>query len=68
MELTALSNLELQRLEIIQFILDSHLSFVEGAVHLGLFRSQVHWLLKRYALDGAAGLVSGKRGKPACVD
>lgn len=65
MELTTLSNLELKRLEIIQSIRDNHLSVVEGAVHLGLSRSQVHRLLKRYALDGAAGLVSGKRGKPS---
>lgn len=63
MELTTLSKLELQRLEIIQSILDKRLSVVDAGEHLGLSRSQVHRLLQRYRLNGAAGLASGKRGK-----
>jgi transposase len=65
MELTTLSKLELQRLEIIQSILDKRLSVVDAGEHLGLSRSQVHRLLQRYRLNGAAGLASGKRGKPS---
>jgi len=65
MELTTLSDIEIKRLEIIQSILDKRLSAVDGANHLGLSRSQVHRLLTRYRSDGAAGLVSGKRGKPS---
>lgn len=65
MELTTLSNLELKRLEIIQSIIEKRLSVVEAGEHLGLSRSQVHRLLNRYKADGAAGLVSGKRGKPS---
>jgi len=65
MELTTLSNIELKRLEIIQSIIKKRLSVVEASEHLGLSRSQVHRLLSRYKTDGAAGLVSGKRGKPS---
>ncbi len=38
-------------------------SAVEAGEHLGLSRSQVHRLLNQYRMDGATGLVSGKRGK-----
>lgn len=65
MELTTLSNIELKRLEIIQSILENRMSVVEAGEHLGLSRSQVHRLLNRYRSNGAAGLVSGKRGKPS---
>lgn len=65
MELTTLSNLELKRLEVIQSIIEKRLSIVGAGEHLGLSRSQVHRLLNRYKVDGAAGLVSGKRGKPS---
>ena len=65
MELTTLSTIELKRLEIIQSIIEKRLSVIDAADHLGLSRSQVHRLLNRYKADGAAGLVSGKRGKPS---
>lgn len=63
MELTTLSKSELQRLEIIQSIIDKRLTVVDASEHLGLSRSQVHRLLQRYRLNAPAGLTSGKRGK-----
>jgi len=65
MELTRMSTAELKRLEIIQSIIDKRVSVVDASTLMGLSRSQVHRLLKRYKSDGAAGLVSGKRGKPS---
>ncbi len=68
MELTTLSNIELKRLEIIQSILDKHLSVIDAGEHLGLSRNQVHRLLKRRKSVGTAGLASGKRGKPTIAN
>ena len=65
MELTTLSNTELSRLEIIHSIIDKRMTVIEAGRQLRLSRSQVHRLLNRYKLDGAAGLVSGKRDKPS---
>ena len=65
MELTTLSNLELKRLEIIQSIIDKRLSVVDAAQVSNLSRNQMHRLLQRYRHHGAAGLVSGKRGRPS---
>ena len=60
-----MSTAELKRLEIIQSIIDKRVSVVDASALMGLSRSQVHRLLKRYKSGGAAGLVSGKRGKPS---
>lgn len=65
MELTTMSQLELNRLETIQRILDKRLSVVDAASHLSLSRSQVHRLIAQYRKDGASGLISKKRGKPS---
>jgi len=60
-----MSQLELNRLETIQRILDKRLSVVDAASHLSLSRSQVHRLIAQYRKDGASGLISKKRGKPS---
>ncbi len=63
--LVTLSQRELHRLEAIQKIRDCRLSVVQAAELLHLSRSQVHRLLQAYDRDGAAGLVSKKRGWPS---
>lgn len=65
MDIIKLSERELQRLEIIQSVLQKHISITKAAEHLALSRSQVHRLVKRYQSDGAAGLASARRGKPS---
>lgn len=65
MELITLSNTEIQRLELVQAIIEKRISVVDAASHLGLSRSQVHRLLSRYKLYGVSGLVSQKRSKPS---
>ncbi|QFT71033.1 hypothetical protein FIU93_29870 (plasmid) [Labrenzia sp. THAF35] len=65
MSLITMSQKELNRLEAIQKIRDRRLSVVDAARLLSLSRSQVHRLLQAYDRDGAAGLVSGKRGRPS---
>lgn len=65
MSLITMSQHELNRLEAIQKIRDRRLRVVDAARLLSLSRSQVHRLLQAYNRDGAAGLVSGKRGRPS---
>jgi len=65
MSLITMSQKELNRLEAIQKIRDRRLSVVDAARLLSLSRSQVHRLLQAYDRDGAAGLVSKKRGQPS---
>ena len=65
MSLITMSQHEPNRLEAIQKIRDSRLSVVDAARLLNLSRSQVHRLLQAYERGGAAGLVSGKRGRPS---
>lgn len=65
MEPATMGNTEYSRLEIIHSIIDKRISVTEAERQLGLSRCQVHQLLSRYKTDGAAGLVSGKPGKPS---
>lgn len=65
MELTTLSQHELKRLEIIQSVIDKRLSVVNAAKLIGISRSQMHRILKRYRRSGASGIASQKRGKPS---
>ncbi len=65
MSLITMSQKELNRLEALQKIRDNRLSVVDAARLLNVSRSQVHRLLQAYDRDGAAGLVSGKRGRPS---
>ncbi|WP_273793923.1 ISNCY family transposase [Brucella anthropi] len=63
--LITMSQKELNRLKTVQQIRDNQLRVVEAAALLGLSRSQVHRLLQAFDRLGAAGLVSGKRGRPS---
>ncbi|RWE18513.1 MAG: ISNCY family transposase [Mesorhizobium sp.] len=63
--LITMSDKELSRLEALQRVRDRRLSVVHAAEILGISRSQVHRLLKAYDQNGAAGLVSKKRGQPS---
>jgi predicted transcriptional regulator len=58
-----LSQKELHRLEAVQKIRERRLTVTQAAELLHLSRSQVHRLLQAYDRDGAAGLVSRKRGR-----
>ncbi|WP_434660146.1 helix-turn-helix domain-containing protein [Paraburkholderia sp. A3BS-1L] len=52
---------ELDRLKVIQAVVDSGLKPGRAAERLGLSVRQVEWLVLRYRAAGIAGLVSGKR-------
>lgn len=54
---------ELDRLTVIEHVLAKRLPQVEAAKQLGITPRQVRRLIERYRRDGAAGLVSKKRGK-----
>ena len=58
-----LSNTELDRLQILQKIMEHRLTQTTAARVLGLSYRQVKRLMARFRRRGAAGLVSGKRGK-----
>lgn len=60
-----MSNTELQRLEVLQAIIDKRTSVVTGAGILSLSRSQVHRLLSQFKVAGVAGIASKRRGKPS---
>lgn len=63
--LITMSDKELSGLEALQRVRDRRLSLVHAAAILGISRSQVHRLLQAYDQNGAAGLVSKKRGQPS---
>jgi transposase len=56
---------EADRLKTIQAVVDGVLRTSQAAQRLGLTARQVRRVLKRYAAQGAAGLVSRKRGRPS---
>jgi len=56
---------ELERLKIVQAVVDGNLKPGQAAQRLGLTVRQVQRLVNRYRMQGAAGLVSGKRGRPS---
>jgi transposase len=62
-ELVTMSAQELDRLTVIERVLEKRLTQVEAGKQLGITPRQVRRLLGRYRRDGAAGLVSKKRGK-----
>ncbi len=53
---------ELDRLTVIERVLEKRLTQVEASKQLGVTTRQVRRLIGRYRQDGAAGLVSKKRG------
>jgi len=60
-----MSHKELDRLEIIQAVAGKQLKQLEAARRLGLSVRQVKRLVQRYRDEGAAGLVSRRRGRRA---
>ena len=63
--LVTISMNELQRVKVIEAVVDGRLSGVRAAGQLGLTERQISRLKRRFEASGAAGLVSGKRGKPS---
>src|SRR3954462_12239515 len=59
-----MSDKELTRLEVLRDLDQRRLTPVVAAQLLGLERRQVFRLLKAYRAEGAAGLVSKRRGRP----
>lgn len=64
-ELITMSKRELNRLEVMQRIKEKRLTQKEAARMLGLSVRQVKRLYRGYRQQGAAGLVSKRRGKPS---
>ena len=61
-ELVSMSAQELDRLTVIERVLEKRLSQVDAAKQLGVTTRQMRRLIERYLRDGATGLVSKKRG------
>lgn len=59
-----MSRQEVDRLQIIQAVVSRRVGQKAAAEQLGLTTRQVKRLVKRYRAEGAAGLVSRRRGKP----
>jgi len=62
-ELVSMSTQELDRLTVIEWVIEKRLSQVEASKHLGVTPRHLRRMIERYRRDGAAGLVSKKRGK-----
>ena len=56
---------ELERFKVIEAVCEHRLTMVRAAERLGLCERQISRLVRRYAANGPAGLVSGKRGQPS---
>ena len=56
---------EADRLKTIQAVVDRMLRVGQAAQRLGISRRQVERIVGRYGAEGAAGLVSRKRGRPS---
>jgi transposase len=64
-KLLTMSNAEITRLEVMQRLKDKRLIQKEAARMLGISIRQVKRLYRAYKVQGAAGLVSQRRGKPS---
>ena len=64
-KLLTMSNQEITRLEVMQRLKDKRLIQKEAARMLGISIRQVKRLYRAYQAQGAAGLVSQRRGKPS---
>lgn len=62
-ELVSMSAQELDRLTVIERVIEKRLSQVEAGKQLGVTPRHLRRMIDRYRRDGAAGLVSKKRGK-----
>jgi len=56
---------EVDRFKVIQAVTEARLKPGQAAERLGLSVRQIERLVLRYGAAGAAGLVSGKRGRPS---
>ena len=65
MERLTMSSQEIKRLELMRQLADKTLTQVQVGEILGVSERQVRRLQRRYETSGAAGLVSGHRGKPS---
>jgi transposase len=64
-ETITMSMREIDRLKVIQAVLDRNLKPMQAAKRLGLTTRQVRRLVSRYRDGGPAGLVSGHRDRPS---
>ena len=55
---------ELERVKIIEAVVEGRLRCFQAAERLELCERQISRLCRRYEAGGPAGLVSGKRGRP----
>jgi transposase len=65
MAVLVVSEMELSRLDTLQRIVERRLTCTAAAKLLGLSRRQVHRLVTAYRAQGAAALVSKRRGQPS---
>ncbi len=65
MELLTMSNQELDRLTVIQRVMEKRLTQVEASAQLGVTPRQLRRWIQAYSTDGAKALISKKRGKPS---
>lgn len=65
MTVISMSDTELHRLTVIMDLVEARITTSQAAAQLHLTERQVWRLRRRFALDGAAGLVSRKRGRPS---
>ena len=54
---------EIDRLKVVQAVIDGNLKPMQAALRLGLTTRQVQRLVNRYRDEGATGIVSRKRGR-----
>lgn len=62
--LVTVSDIELNRVNVIQAVCEKRLRRRDAAAHLELTELQVQRLVNRYRESGAAALAHGHRGKP----
>ena len=60
----AMSNKELDRLEVVQHVVSKRLTQSQAGDDLGISTRQVRRLVCRYRSEGKSGLISRRRGKP----
>ena len=65
MSVIPMSAEEIERLKLLELVNDKRLSATQAGVLMGISRRQVYRLLKKYQAEGAAGLVSKRRGMPS---
>jgi len=65
MERLTMSSREIKRLELMRQLSDKTLTQAQVSEILGISERQVRRLQRRYEASGAAGLISGHRGKPS---